>query len=191
VLPRYRVYSNGGTGGPVDLATPAADVDALSWSSAPLAPGRWSFLVRAYDPATGFEERNVDARFSVEVSGSGADVTGRPQAPSGVSASASPGGAAAVTWAFAPNGRPAPSEFRVYLAPHGTTPGAPAAVVPYAALRSVFSASVPGLAAGVAYDVAVSSANAAGESGAAPTASVTAPAAPPAPPVAGASGATP
>src|SRR5205085_892840 len=53
----YRVYSNGGTGGPVDFTSPVATTGGLTSTVGPLAPSTdTTFVVRAFDPATGLEE---------------------------------------------------------------------------------------------------------------------------------------
>jgi hypothetical protein len=49
---RYWIYANHGDGGPIDRARPVAGpFDAPGWIPALLsAPGRFSFLVRSFDP---------------------------------------------------------------------------------------------------------------------------------------------
>lgn len=172
---RYRVYSNGGTGGPVDYSAPAADAlaDPL-WSPPPLAPSTdTTFAVRCYDDVTGAEEANTVAAFRIVLDASGADVTRRPAPPAAASADPRPAGAARAHWSYrTPPGSDPPSGFRVYLGTPAADYAAPARTVPYFAGRSRYATGpesgplggdLTGLADGVAYQVAVRAFNAWGE----------------------------
>lgn len=173
----YHVYGNGGGGGPVDYATPLATVATLTWSSPPLAAGAsWTFAVRAYDTASGLEESNVDARASLALDAALVDVTGRPNAPTGLAARPAAGGSIVATWGYNPGGQGgAPQGFRVYAGTPTVSYAAAVAVVPYNADARAFSATIEGLTGGNAtYQISVRAFNAAGEETNATVASATA-----------------
>jgi hypothetical protein len=158
-----RVYSNGGAGGPVDYSTPLASVAGLSYLTAALTPpGDWTFAVRNYDTVTGLEEDNTDARARLVLDASGADVTGRPAAPTGLTAGPLPGGRVRLTWAFDPGTADPPTGFRVYLGTPTPNFTAPAATVAYARGRATFSWASGALPGGM-YEAVVRAYNAAAE----------------------------
>jgi hypothetical protein len=162
----YHVYSNGGSG-PIDYAAPIATVAGLSWASGPLAaPGDWKFGVRAFDPATGLEEQNLDCAVRIVLDTMGKDVTDRPLPPVGLRAFPLSGGAARVEWSYPPTrGAKAPAGFHVYIGTGGT-PGysAPIATVAYSSgLLNSFVANLSGLSGGTAYSAGVRAYNASGE----------------------------
>lgn len=161
---QYHVYANTGAGDAVDYGTPVATVAALSYAVGPLAPGSdWTFAVRAFDPGSGLEEHNVDARARILVSATGSDLGGLPNAPSGLGAAPGAGGAMLVSWAYSPLNQGAPpSGFRVYGGTPTISYAAPLATVPYSA-RPNFSASLAGLADGASYQFGVRAFNATGE----------------------------
>lgn len=171
----YHVYGNGGTGGPVDYATPLASASALTWSSPPLAAGEsWTFAVRTYDTVSGLEESNVDARTSLTLDAVMTDVSARPNAPTGLAARAAAGGAIVATWGYNPGGQGgAPQGFRVYAGTPTVNYATPVAIVFYSTVARAFSATIEGLTGGSTYQVAVRSYNAAGEESNAIVASVT------------------
>lgn len=161
----YRVYGNGGAGGPVDYSAPLAAVSALTWASPPLAAGEsWTFAVRAYDTTSALEESNVDARASLLLDAALADVTGRPNAPTGLTARAAAAGSIVATWSYNPGGQGgAPTGFRAYAGSPTVSYGAPIATIPYSDGTRSFSATVAGFAGGSTVAVAVRAYNAAGE----------------------------
>lgn len=154
----YRVYGNGGLGGPVDYDHPLAAVPALTWPSPPLSPGSdWTFAVRAFDPATGLEDLNTDARVRVVVGLDGSDRSNVPGSPSGLTARATAGGTAAVAWsALNASGPSAPQGFRVWLAAGSTVDFAapPALDVAATPAKVSYRVTLSGLADGQAYAVA-------------------------------------
>lgn len=160
----YRVYANDGAGGPVDYGTVVATVAGLTWDTPPLAaPSDTTFAVRAFDTVSGLAEQNVDARVRVRIDAAGADVSGLPNAPTGLSARATGGGGAAVAWLYNAGGQGGkPTGFKVYIGTPSVSYATPALTVPYAAGRVAFIGRLAGLAAG-AYQVAVRAYNAAGE----------------------------
>lgn len=159
----YRVYSNGGTGGPVNLNVPLGTTSRHSYTTPPLAPGSDNtFIVRAYDSVTNVEEANTDARVRIILDASGQDVSARPNAPQKVSVLRMAGGACQVRWAYQPNGEGSPPVgFYVYLI-EGTTPGYsnPSATVSYARNMTSYSCVLAGLVNGQPYTVAVRAFNA-------------------------------
>jgi hypothetical protein len=171
---QYRIYASPPLGGPVDYSAPVATVAGLSWSSGSLsANARQTFAVRAYDTDTGLEDQNVDARLTVSLDALGNDITGLPNAPTGLGVRATAAGGAAVTWHYNPGGQgAAPSVFHVYIGTPTPDYGSPAAIVPYVRGGRAFLASLSGLADGVAYQVGVRAVNASGEEQNTATASV-------------------
>jgi hypothetical protein len=160
----YNIYSNGGTGGPVDYSTPIATTTGLSFAAGPLAsPSDNTFAVRCLDPSTNLEEANTDARVRIVIDANGLDVTGRPNPPDTLVVRPTASGGCRINWAYGPAGQGAPpSGFYVYL-----TPGAvadysnPAATVAYVPGRVGYSCDLAGLADRATYTVAVRSYNAA------------------------------
>lgn len=161
----YRLYKNDSAGGPMDYATPWATTAATTLPTAPLAAGSDNlFGVRVRDTASGLEEHNTAARVRILVDGAGADVTLVPNAPAGLTATPRAGGGALVAWSYPRIGQAAPPVgFRVYVGTPAVSFGAPAATVAYTDGRPAYSATLAGLAEGVAYQVVVRAYNAAGE----------------------------
>jgi hypothetical protein len=154
-----------------------ATTASTSWTSGVLgAPGDWKFGVRAFDPATGLEEANLDCAVEVVLDSAGKDVTSRPAAPLGLRAFASGSGTARVEWWCPPApGAKAPTEFRVYRGIGSPSYAAPAAIVPYSSgFMGTFRATLSGLTGGTTYAVAVRARNASGEEANTNTVSVTA-----------------
>lgn len=160
---QYRVYANDGQGGPVNYSSPIATTAALSYSPAPLAaPSDSTFAVRAFDPVTGLEEANTEARVRILLDAQGQDISNRPNAPRALSVRATAGGGCQVRWAYSTAGQSSPPlGFLVYLTA-GTVADyqSPAASIPYLPGRAGYSCDLTGLADGVTYSVAVRSTNA-------------------------------
>lgn len=161
---QYHVYHNDSAGGPVDFSTVVATTASLTWTSPALAfPGDHRFALRAFDTVTGLEEKGVAATARLVLDASGVDVTGRPNAPTGLTATPGPAGSVRVAWAYNPGGQGGkPTGFHVYVGTPTPSFGAPAATVLYVVGRSAFGATVTGLAAG-AYQTTVRAYNATGE----------------------------
>jgi hypothetical protein len=160
----YNVYGNSGSGDAIDYATPLAGVLATSWTSAPLAPGAWSFGVRAAD---GYgEEQNLDCAITIVLDAFGNDITNRPGPPVGLRVFPLAGATVRVEWHYPPTrGAGAPTGFNVYVGTGGIPDySTPAALVPYGVgIFNAFVANLSGLADGVTYAIGVRSFNASGE----------------------------
>jgi hypothetical protein len=185
---RFRLFSNGGTGGAVDYSAPLADVATLTWATPPLtAPGDWTFGIRPYDDATGLEDLTGAAEVRVVIDASGADITARPNAPFHVQARATAAAGLLVEWAYSPVGQGGPpTGFRVWATAGVSVnyAAAPNATVAYTDRTRYFAAPLAGLTAATAYAVGVRAYNAAGaETNTAAVASATTDAAGPPPPV--------
>jgi hypothetical protein len=177
----YRIYGNGGGGGPIDYTTPLATTASLTWTSGALAAGsRWRFGLRAFDTTSGLEETNVDAVVALDLNTSRIDITNLPVPPEHLTVDPIPGGAV-VHWSYpftAAANRP--NAFFVYIGSPAPDYGTILATVAY--IRSpiaVFRATLTGLTPGVTYQVGVRAANATGEEGNTTVASVTIPASAP------------
>jgi len=56
----YRVYSNGGSGGPINDSSPIATVAGLTFTTGSLrGPGIYRLGVHAFDSSTGIEELRI------------------------------------------------------------------------------------------------------------------------------------
>lgn len=164
---QYRIYANGGTGGPPDLSSPVATVSTLSHATGALSAGTWRFLVRAYDTASGLEEQNTDEALLVIGSG-GVDLTGRPAPVRALHVAPMPGGKARVSWSTDLFPVPQPTGFKVYVGTPTPSFASPAATVAFAPGRDRHGTTslndLSGLTDGVDYAVAVRAYNASGES---------------------------
>lgn len=164
----YRIYSNGGTGGPVDYATPIAVTTDLSFVTPALAPSSDStFAIRAFDPVANIEEANTDARVRIILDAAGQDVTGRPNPPDAVVLASATGGACRVNWAYhAVQGCGVPDGFHVYLDRGETsTCTVPAATISFMPGQMGQSCVLDGPYDYATYTVAVEAYNAVGTSG--------------------------
>lgn len=162
----YRIYSNRGTGGPVDFTAPVATVPDLSYAGAVALSTDTTLVVRAYDTVAGLEEANTDSRVRLVVGPDGVDVSGRPGPPHALSLSPAFGGGCRVNWAQS-SGKalPRPDGFRVYLAVGGFADvSVVSGTVTYDAGRLGYSLTLPGPLAPERYTAAVRSFNAIGES---------------------------
>lgn len=161
----YRIYSNGGAGGPVDYSAPVASTNGLTWVAGSVGPSSdTTFAVRAFDPGLGLEESNTEARVRIVVGPDGADLTGRPNPPHALSMSPVAGGGCRVSWAYAPaDPDRTPTGFQVYLT-QGNTVGSssPAGAVPHAPGKVGYSLVLPGPFTLSTYTAGVCSFNAAG-----------------------------
>lgn len=177
---QYHVYANAGDGGPVGYTTPIATTAGLSYATGGLPnTGLWRFGVRAFETATGKEERNLDYA-EVSIDASWEDITAMPAAPSNLRLIALPSGNLRVIWGYANVIRDhTPDGFRVYRGTGGVVDyDTPIAVVPFAGL-STYHADATGLTNGVAYVFGVRAYNATAEEANVVTVSGTSDASPP------------
>jgi hypothetical protein len=164
VTVEYHVYSNDHAGGPVNYQTPIATVATTSFVTPPLAAvSDTTFAVRAFDPSSGLEEANVDARVRILLDSQANDITGRPAQVLGLSARPRGGGAIVVRWLPNPSvGAGKPAGYHVYFGTPIPAYAAPAATVADTGRRD-YSATIPGLADGSCYQFVVRAYNAFGE----------------------------
>jgi len=161
----YRIYAGNTSGGPVDYTTVLASTVATSWTSAALAPGTSQrFAVRVYDPATGYDDGNVDAVITITLDSSGCDISSLPNAPTALTASPGPSGTLVLRWAVLtpPGSTNAPSGFYAYLGTGSLSYGTPAATVPYVSGLTLYTATLSGLTDGTTYTIGVRAFNAIG-----------------------------
>jgi hypothetical protein len=177
----YRIYGNGGGGGPIDYSTPLATTASLTWTSGALAAGsRWRFAVRAFDTTSGLEETNVDAVVLLDLDAARRDVTSLPSPPEHLTVDPAAGGAV-VHWSYPFTAAATrPTGFRIYAG--SPTPDYGTVLTTVAYYRSpiaVFRATLTGLTPGVTYRVGVRAYNASGEETNTTVADVTIPASAP------------
>jgi hypothetical protein len=164
----YRIYSNGGSGGPVDYSTIVATVSAPPWTGSALAtPSDTTFAVRAYDTVLGLEDLNRDVITRVVLDSSGNNITGIPLAP--LIPSARPVGTTSIQVEFGhhPGLQPKPTGFKIWVTAGGSVnyAASPAATIPYPSYGGRLkhlSTTITGLTAGTAYSVGVRAYNAVG-----------------------------
>ena len=162
----YRVYSNGGSGGPINDSSPIATVAGLTFTTGSLrGPGIYRFGVHAFDSSTGIEELNTQASVCIVLDANGNDVGQGPNAPYALLARPTSNGGCRVDWAYSSRGQAAtPMTFLVYLnigaTPNLTTPVASAA---YSLGLTSYGCQLSGLADGVTYTVAIVSQTAGGQ----------------------------
>lgn len=161
----YRLYRNNGAGGPVDYTTVISTSSSLTFNTPAMAISSDNlFAVRARETTTSIEEDNVDQVVRIVVDGAGNNVTARPNAPTGVTATRKGSGGVRVAWVYSPAGEGGPpTEFRVWITAGSTVnyAAAPAATVAANGSRW-YSVDLTGLTNGQAYAVGVRSANAIG-----------------------------
>jgi hypothetical protein len=180
----YHIYRGDSAGGAVDYTTPIGATAGLSFDVGVLpASTRTRFGVRAYDLATGLEERNTDAVVEIVIGAAQDDQTLRPSAPGNLTARAGASASIVVSWTFAdtdPSTKP--TGFRVYAGTGGTPDyTTPAATAAYSGVGLGYRATLAGLVDGTEYTLAVRAYNAHGEEDNAATVAVTADGTPPLP----------
>jgi hypothetical protein len=161
----YQIYSNGGSGGPVNYSSPIATVTGTSYSTGPLSvSSAYRFAVRTMDTTTVLLEANTQANVCVRLDASGNDIGQVPNVPFAPVARATSGGGCLVAWSYLASARGnAPTAFLVYLTP-GSTPllTSPVATVTYQPGVSGYSFQLNGLLDSIAYMVSIVSQGAAG-----------------------------
>jgi hypothetical protein len=164
VAAQYHIYANNSAGGPVDYQTVIATVNATSFATPALSPGSdTTFAIRAFDPASGLEEANVDARVRIILDALGNDITGRPAPVIGLTARAAAGGSIVVHWVRNPAAQAGrPTGYNLYAGSPTPNFSSPAATLADTGARD-YRAMISGLTDGLAYQVVVRSFNAAGE----------------------------
>jgi len=156
-------------GGPVNFAAPVVTTASLSADMPTLGPGAdASYVARAFDTVTGYEDQNNQCRVRVRLDDAGNDVTGQPNPPSALSAVPSVGGSVALAWTYNAGGQGgAPSQFHVYLWLASSAPdySAPAATVAYHGDSPArpYRVTVSGLTGATQYLTACRAKNGAGE----------------------------
>lgn len=154
----YHVYVNDGLGGLVNYGAPLATTISPGYVTGPLPMSSdTTFAVRAFDPATGLEEANTEARVRIILDGSGQDVSARPNPPTALMVRATALGSCLASWGYSPVGQAgAPTQFLVYLTQGSMASYVnPALIVPYSPNLNRFACTLTGLADGVVYTVAV------------------------------------
>jgi hypothetical protein len=178
----YQIYSNGGSGGPVDYSNPIATVTGTSYSTGPLSvSSAYCFAVRAMDTTTGLLETNTQANVWLRLDASGNDIGQIPSAPFAQVARATSGGGCLIVWSYLGTARAiAPAAFLIYLTP-GSTPNltSPVATVPFQLGISNYSFQLGGLLDGVTYTVSIVSQGASGATSIATSATVVGDSTPP------------
>lgn len=163
---QYHVYSNGGSGGPINYGSPIATVTTPGYLTSALTAGDWSFAVRAFDTVSGLEEQNTDAVVDVAVDASLADLTNVPEPPRALSVLVAGSGTLRVAWTHPSTNRArAPLGFHIYQGT-GLTPSyvTPVATVGYVGLGYLhYHADITGLTGGQQYAFGVRAYNATGE----------------------------
>ena len=166
--PSFLVWQGPADGSPIDYTTaPTATLKALTWTSATMPTSSSTrFAVRVFDPATGYDDGNIDATVTVTLDSLGNDISGLPPAPVALSAVAGPAGALSVNWCLLlPPGAPAmPIAFLVWIStgPAVDYASTPAATVPYVPGQTLYQVTLSGLINGANYRVGVRSVNDAG-----------------------------
>jgi hypothetical protein len=177
----YRIYGNGGGGGPIDYTTPLATTASLTWTSGVLAAGsRWRFGLRAFDTVSGLEETNVDAVVTLDLNTSQRNITNLPFPPEHLTVDPVAGGAV-VHWSYpftAAANRP--NAFFVFIGSPVPDYGGDFSSVLYNRGVVLYRSAITGLTPGVTYQVGVRAFNNAGQEPNTTVASVTIPASAPA-----------
>lgn len=163
----YHIYTNTGAGDPINYASPAATVSALTWTSPTLSfPGTWSFGVRAFDTESGLEEQNLDCSVTMSLESSSQNITNQPLPPAGLRALPLAGGSVRLEWPYpVVNRARVPTGFHVYMGTGGTPDySTPTETVSFGAgLANTFVANLSGLTDGTTYSIGVRAYNATAE----------------------------
>lgn len=156
----YRVYSNNGTGGPIDYGTPVGVVAESVFETGELqVPSDNLFGIRSFDASSQLEEANTDVRIRIVIDSEGRDITSRPNAPHALVARPTSPGTWMVRWAYDRTAQYAePREFQLLLRA-GSLVEAPvlSARIPYHRSSSVYQFLLSELIDHTNYWVSVSS----------------------------------
>jgi hypothetical protein len=161
----YRIFGNGGSGGPVDYSTIIVETASLSFSPPALgAPSDNTFAIHTFNTVTGLEEAGVDARVHIVIDASGVDITNRPAAPLNLGATVLAGGSVAIHWQKSPiaaGGRP--TGFHIYIGTPTPNYSSIAATVPDTGGGQYYTHTLTGLTDGVTYQAGVRAYNSTAE----------------------------
>jgi len=115
----YLIFSNAGNGGSIDYDSSIGFSTTTDWSTSGLSTSSYfRYGVRARN--TLHTERNTDRLVAFETDGNGAEIEGRPNPVSNLSASQAPGGRTRLNWSYSIMGEEGtPTGFRIYM---GTDP---------------------------------------------------------------------
>ncbi len=160
----YHIYENHGIGDAVDYDFAVETTAQTTWTTPSLPyPGDYSFHVRAFWNYDLDEEHNLDARVRIVLDATGADVTNRPAAPTGLAAQAIKGGQVRLSWLYkTPSGRSAPSKFNVYSGTPGVSYASVKMMIAYGSDGRYFAVAT-GLVNGSTYQFVVRAANSTAE----------------------------
>jgi hypothetical protein len=155
----YHIYMGDHSGGPINYAAPIGTAAGTTFSPPALPAGsRTRFGIRAFDTATGMEEKNTDATIEIVIAADGSDVSAIPGDCVGVEARAAGAGNVRVAWSYlAVPGMPAPTAFHVYANPGAIDWTLPPVVSVTASPTRQYVTFLSGMADGVAYAVGVRS----------------------------------
>jgi hypothetical protein len=162
----FYIYSNEGSGDPINYATPVAYASTNDTTRTRMelaAPGAWRFGVRAFN--SNGEEQNLDCAVMITLDTLGNDISNQPLPPTGLRAFATPNGSIRVEWYYpSARGPTSPIGFDVYLGIGGSPNySTPAATVLYSAgFFNAFVSNIAGLISGTTYSIGVRAYNGSG-----------------------------
>jgi hypothetical protein len=162
----YHVYSNTGTGDPIDYSSAVDTTATLTYTTSALScPGTWSFGARAFDTVSGLEEQNLDCAVTIVLDATGNDITNRPAPPSGLRAFALAGGSIRVEWFYPQTSGPrTPAGFHIYTGVGELSYATPPTTVLYSqGIANSYVANLTGFTGGTTYTIGVRAYNATAE----------------------------
>jgi len=154
----YRVYWNGGGGGPIDYATPIATTSEVVFTPGPLGmPSDNLFAVRAFDADSGIEEENTDNILRIVLDSQGRDITRRPRKPYALFAREISPGSCKVSWVYHEVGQlGSPSHFLISIQADDAPDSDPiSSMAPYLRGVAYYAKEFEGLCEGRSYTLRV------------------------------------